>query len=458
MKLHEKPDYSIANALDNPEKFAEEVDKLIEAYPSYLGRLIRDLRASLMQCTSEKALKLIKEIVKKSNKKDILLEIAKLLIEDAFEKNLIPVDYKDELWEVIDGILKKLDKLEIGDRILLKDICCHDVYGSIISNLEGSAIACLILYTFWLKKNNKIKDLNSIPEVKGKLEYYLNKQTSVIIHAVYGFYLHLLLYTDEHWTKDMIPKIFPKDRVEHLWGAWCAYVQATYLYYEAYSLLRDIYAYAVENMKYDAESECKKDSVHHLAVLYGWGIMSLDDPVFHKFWEKANSDVREKFISYIGQQLLKYELPGDVIQRFKTLWEWRISYIKGLSNRQDFQKELKSFIHWFVSKRFDDKWALENLTKTVELVDEITDEHVYSALDVLVEMANEFPELVLKYIDLLTHNASERILNSYKRKIRKSVEEISKILKSKGRSDLEKELKKIKETINLKLGRKVFSD
>jgi vacuolar-type H+-ATPase subunit E/Vma4 len=59
---------------------------------------------------------------------------------------------------------------------------------------------------------------------------------------------------------------------------------------------------------------------------------------------------------------------------------------------------------------------------------------------------------------LLTNKASERILNSYKRKIRKSIEEISKILQSKGRSDLEKELKRIKETINLKLGREVFSD
>jgi len=240
----------------------------------------------------------------------------------------------------------------------------------------------------------------------------------------------------------MIPKIFSKDRVEYFWGAWCAYVRAGYQHYKAYSLLRDIYAYAIENIKYDAESECKKDSVHHLVVLYGWGIMSLDDPIFHKFWEKANGDVREKFISYIGQQLLKYELPGDVIQRFKTLWEWRISYIEGLSNRQDFQKELKSFIHWFVSRKFDTEWALDNLIKTMELVDEITDEHVYLALDVLLEMAKEFPELVLKYIDLLTHNASERILNSYKRKIRKSVEELSKILESKGISDLEKELKK----------------
>jgi hypothetical protein len=256
----------------------------------------------------------------------------------------------------------------------------------------------------------------------------------------------------------MIPKIFYKDRADYFWGAWCAYVRAGYQHYKAYSLLRDIYAYAIENMKYDAKSECKKDSVHHLVLLYGWGIISLDDPIFHKFWEKANGDVREKFISYIGQQLLKYELPDDVIQRFKTLWEWRMSYIKDLSNSRDFQEELKSFIHWFVSKKFDDKWALENFIKTVELVDEITEEHVYLALDVLLEMANEFPELVLKYIDLLTHNASEEVLNLYRRKIRKSIEEISKILKSKGRSDLEKELKKIKETINLRLGREIFSD
>ncbi len=462
LKLHEKPDCSIANALDNPEKFAEEVDKLIEAYPLCLKHLIRDLRASLKQCTSEKALKLIKEIVKKSNKKDILLEIAELL-RDAFKENLIPIDYKDKLWEVIDGILNKLDKLEIEEIIRLRDIVNDKYNFTIFNTVEGAAIASLILYTSWLKKNNKIKDLNSIPEVKGRLEYYLNNRTSVVIHAVYGFYLHSLLYTDEHWTKDMIPKIFPKDRVEHFWVAWCAYVQAGdqpcgYQHYKAYNLLRDVYAYAIENMKYDAESECKKDSVHHLADLYGWGIISLDDPVFHKFWEKANDDVREEFISYVGQYLLKDELPGDVIERFKTLWEWRISYIKDLSNRQDFQKELKSFIHWFASKRFDDKWALENLIKTVELVDEITEEHVYLALDVLVGMANEFPELVLKYIDLLTRKASKGILTLYEITIKKRIEEISKILESKGRSDLEKELRKIKEAINLKLGREVFSN
>ncbi len=466
LKKHEKPDSSLANALEDvikedPGKFVKEIDKFVGIHPLYQKRLIIALRLSLEKGISfdwGKVLKLIKEIVYKgSNEENILLTITEL-INKAIGKNSIPIDYKDELWEVIDGILNKLDKLKIDGEITLKDICCHGVYGSIISNLEGSAIACLILYPCWLKKNNKIKDLNSIPEVKGRLEYYLNNQTSVVIHAVYGFYLHSLLYTDEHWTKDMIPKIFPKDRVEYFWGAWCAYVRANRPRYKAYSLLRDIYFYAIENMKYDAELECKKDSVHHLADLYGWGIISLDDPVFHKFWEKANDDVREEFISYVGQYLLKDELPGDVIERFKTLWEWRISHIKGLSNRQDFQKELKSFIHWFVSKRFDDRWALENLIKTVELVDKIPDEHVYSALDVLVEMASKFPELVLRYLDLLTYKASKRILNLYEMRIGTSIEEISKILESKGRSDLEKELKRIKETINLKLGREVFSD
>jgi hypothetical protein len=223
-------------------------------------------------------------------------------------------------------------------------------------------------------------------------------------------------------------------------------------------LLRDIYAYAIENMKYDIESECNKNLVHHLADLYRWGIISLDDHIFHKFWEKANDDVREEFISYVEQYLLKDEKSKDVIERFKTLWEWRMSYIKGLSNRQDFQKELKSFIHWFVSRKFDDKWALDNLIKTVELVDEITEEHVYLALDVLVGMAKKFPELVLRYLDLLTRKVSEWILNLYEIRIRESIEGISKILESKGRSDLQKELKKVKETINLRLGREVFSD
>jgi hypothetical protein len=475
LKKHEKPDYSIANALEevikeDPGKFLKEIDKFGGIHPLYQERLVRALHVLLERGISfdwddwEKVLKLIKEIVYKgSNEENILLKITGL-INKAMGKYLIPIDYKDELWEVVDGILNYLDNLGIGEEITLKDIV-NDKYNIIINTLEDSAIASLILYTSWLKKHNKIKDLNSIPEVKGRLEYYLNKQTSIVMHAVYGFYLHSLLYIDEHWTKDIIPKIFPKDRVEYFWGAWCAYVQANrphYVqancpHYKAYSLLRDIYAYAIENMKYDAESECNKDSVHHLVVLYGCGIISLDDPIFHRFWEKANGDVRGSFIYYVGEGLKTDEILSDVIQRFKELWEWRMSYIKNLSNRQNFQEELKNFIHWFISKKFDDKWALENLVETVELADEITSKHVYLALDVLVGMANKLPELVLIYLDLLTNKASKRILKLYEIRIKKSIEGISKILESRGKSDLEK-LKKIKETINLKLGREVFSD
>ncbi len=483
LKKNEKPDYSIANALEDvikedPGKFVKEIDKFGGIHPLYQERLMRALYVLLERGISfdwEKVLKLIKEIVYKgSNEENILFTIARL-INYAFEKNFIPIDYKDELWEVIDGILSKLDKLEISNGTQLNYIVIidcmlnyldkldivYDIYNPILNTLEGAAIASLILYTRWLKENNKIKDLNSIPEVKSRLEYYLNKRTSVIIHAVYGFYFHSLLNIDERWTKDIIHKIFLEDNWEYFWGAWCAYVQASRPHYKVYNLLKDIYTHAIENMKYlecIENIEYLKALVRHLVVLYGWGIISLDDPIFHKFWEKANGDVREKFISYIGQQLLKYELPGDVIQRFKTLWEWRMNYIKDLSNRQDFQRELKSFIHWFVSKKFDTEWALENLIKTVELAEEITSKHVYLALDVLVEMANEFPELVLRYLDLLTHKASKIILNLYEIRIKKSIEEISKILESKGRSDLEKELKKIKETINLRLGREIFSD
>jgi hypothetical protein len=465
LKIHEEPDHSIANALeevikDDPGKFAEEVDKFIDTHPLYQERLIRALHVLLERGISfnwEKVLKLIKEIVyKKSNEEDLLIAIARL-INYTLEKNLIPIDYKNELWGVIDEILNNLNKLKIDDKIQLYDIY-RGIDDLILNHLEGLAIINLILYSLWLKKNNKIKDLNSIPEVKGRLEYYLNKQTSIVIHAVYGFYLHSLLYIDEHWTKDMIPKIFPKDSVERFFGAWCAYIRANRPNYKAYNLLKDIYAHAIENMKYDIESERNRGLVRHLVSLYGWGIISLGEPIFQRFWEKVNDDIRGSFIYYVGEGLKKDGIPSDVIQRFKELWEWRMSYIKNLSNRQDFQEELKNFIHWFVSKKFDDRWALENLVETVELADEITRKHVYLALDVLVGMANKFPELVLRYLDLLTHKASKRILNLYEIRIKKSIEEISKILESRGKSDLEKELKKIKEAINLKLGRKVFSD
>jgi hypothetical protein len=461
LRKHEEPDHSIARALeqavrDDPERFVKEVDKFIDIHPVYQECLITALPASLSLEKGalfewEKILRLIKEIIYE----DILLATARL-IKDALEKNLIPIDYKNELWEIIDRILNRSDKLGSNDKIQLNNICGNP-YG-FINTLDGISTISLILYPCWLKKNNKIENLNSIPEVKDKLEYYLNKQTSIITHAAYGFYLPSLLYIDKYWTKNMIYKIFPTDNKEYFFGAWYAYIKSNHPNCETYSLLKDIYAYAIENMKYNVEeSECYEALVHHLVFLYGWGKISLDEPIFQRFWENANDDIRGYFIWYTGQQLKKDEIPSDAIQRSKELWKWRLDHIRNTSNKNDFQKELKNFIEWMNSKKLDDKWALENLIETIKLSNSVTYEHI-SVLETLIETVNKFPELVLSYLDLLIDEVSEIDLNLYITEIKKFIEEISEILKSNEKNDLKEKLKNIKININLKLEKDVFSD
>jgi hypothetical protein len=466
LKKHEEPDYSIANALeqaiiDDPEKFVKEVDNFIDIYPVYQERLVRALYVLLLSKKGvlfdwEKILKLVKEIIyRENNKEDALFDIARL-INHTLEKNLIPIDYKNELWEIIDRILNSLNKLNTNNKQEEYTYCHID--SLILNTLEGLAIINLIIYLYWLKKNNKIENLNSIPEVKDKLECYLNKQTSIIVHAVYGFYLLSLSHIDKHWTKNMIYKIFPTDNKEYFLGAWYAYIKSNYPDYETYSLLKDIYAYAIENMKYNIEeSECYKDLVHHLVFLYKRGIISLDEPIFQRFWENADDNIRGDFIRYAGQQLKGDKIPRDIIQRFKELWKWRLDYIRNTSNKNDFQKELENFIEWMNSKKLDDKWALENLIETIKLSNSITYEHI-SALETLIETVNKFPELVLNYLELLIYKVSEIDLNLYLTEIKKFIEEISEILKSNEKNDLKEKLKNIKGIINLRLGKDIFPD
>jgi hypothetical protein len=256
----------------------------------------------------------------------------------------------------------------------------------------------------------------------------------------------------------MIYKIFPTNNEEYFFGAWCAYIKNNYPDYETYSLLKDIYAYAIENMKYNIkESECYEDLVHHLIFLYERGIISPDEPIFQRFWENVDDNIRGDFIRYVGQQLKKDEIPSDVIQRFKELWKQHLDHIKNTSNKNNFQRELKNFIEWMNSKKLDDKWALENLIETIKLSNSITYEHI-SVLETLIEAVNKFPELVLNYLDLLIYKVSEINLDIHITEIKKFIEEISEILKSNEKNDLKKELENIKGTINLKLGKDVFSD
>jgi hypothetical protein len=129
----------------------------------------------------------------------------------------------------------------------------------------------------------------------------------------------------------------------------------------------------------------------HLMVFFGRGKVPLHAPsgLLGRFFEKAPGPIRGRAIEFIGRSLLeeKGQVPTAVLQRFSALWEWRIERARAAPS--EFVDELANFGWWFVSQRFDEAWAIQQLEEALRLAKKAEPDHMIA--ETMAEMAARRP-------------------------------------------------------------------
>ncbi len=383
-------------------------------------------------------------------------EIADLL-EKVFNEEIgLPSDFRSTVWDLIEPLTRDPEPdLEYEAKYGGKNM---DPLTLSINTIRGKALHSVMNYALWLCRDVKAREKRrpsfaDMPEVRAVLEDHLdiNRDRTQTSRAVYGQWISRLGYMDKDWVQANLDKIFPaKDGLRPLRNAaW-----HTYLMYSdsiVFDLLGDIYKQEVAGL---AGKEVGGDEyrspetrlAEHLMILCSSGCLGLEkDGLLDVFFRTAHHTLTAKALDSIGRDFQwQKEIPPEIVERFKTLWDWRLKMAGGIDKTP--KDDLAAFGWWFSSGKCGDAWAYERLERVLERTD-IPRPNMF-AFDYMAKVFKDYPKQSLRCLRLFVDrnkdqwffgakkeavwNILEAALSMGDPEIKRSAEDIVHLLGSKG--------------------------
>lgn len=297
-----------------------------------------------------------------------------------------------------------------------------------INTTRGEAMHAVVRYALWVRRHlEKLPDglprlergFDEIPEVRDVLEIHLNpdRDPSLAVRSVYGQWFPWLALLDARWAADHKGHIFPTDpdRAGLREAAWETYVVFCKPYNAVFDVLRDEYGRAIEHIGSPTDDhrhlrDPDERLAEHLMELYWRGRLALNEPggLLDRFYAKADDTLRGHAMDFVGRSLMNTEdkVPGQVINRLKALWEYRLATARAaVSTGGVFTEELSAFGWWFASGKFDLEWALPQLIAVLRLVHKAEPDHLVA--ERLAELASAYPLEAVQCLSNMLHEDRE---------------------------------------------------
>lgn len=340
-------------------------------------------------------------------------QIASLLLQALEDQpGGIEISLRSELWPVIAVLLTDPDPEPERTRE-------DDPLTTALNSVRGEAIRAVMAYGLWVRRAAPdIKSFEMMPEVRTALEVHLDPaiEASPAIRAVYGELLALLYHLDIEWLRANLMNIFPDAPAQASLrrGAWDSYVRYRNPLVPMLSELDPEYRKAIKEATREAEADKKPESAarrlaEHIMILAWQGNVPLDDTdgLVATFFREAPLPLRAHAMEFVGRSLMNTEgpIPKEALARVIRLWELRLEFAHTAAV-ESVRDELATFGWWFASKKFEEAWALAQLTATVGIAGEVDWEH--QVIETLAEWAESSPAACVECLDLIMQRERER--------------------------------------------------
>lgn len=404
--------------IEDPNKGLEIVKSFAEIPLTYIRHIVTGLSNSKKEFNRNELIIIFQSLLKhdypvkhKGLDEDLGLSWTKKEIARFIHSNLdaskFLIQFREEIWWIID-LVSEDQNPDLDDEE--KNLDLDDCYGYAINTTRGEGLECVISYGLWIKRELKIPDSQALkdfaPEVQMKLAAHLDlaDDPNLSIRSVYGRWLPWIILLDKGWVKSNLAKIFPETEAtyEYRKAAWQTYILYCGVFDPVFDLLKDEYAFQIEELKKDFDSQISKRRdprlrlSEHLIVLYGRGKIDFDEgSLLELFFKNAGVSEREHAISFIGKSMKndKANIPAHVIERFQRLWDWRKQQPIDIV-----RNELTEFGWWVASGKFEDSWILEELKFVLGKTGWL--EGGYTLLNFLKKNIQKYPELTLDVLTL----------------------------------------------------------
>lgn len=297
-----------------------------------------------------------------------------------------------------------------------------------INTTRGEAMHAAVRYALWVRRHLEklpnsteriARGFDEMPEVREVLDSHLDlvRDPALAIRAVYGRWFPWLVLLDHDWAVAHVSEIFPSDELLHDWrdAAWETYIIFCAPYDSVFDVLLDEYSRTVEHIGAPDRKAAtrpanpKEHLAEHLMVLYWRGKLSLDesDGLLAQFYTKADDTLRGHALSFVGRSLpdRTATVPAEIIEKLKILWERRLVAAQAAIPLIAHAAELVAFGWWFVSARFNDAWAIAQLTEVLKLVGKVELDHM--VVERLSLLAVDMPRQVVECLRLMIEGDKE---------------------------------------------------
>lgn len=342
------------------------------------------------------------------------------LLSAGFEdrQNGIPIDLRQRVWAILKPLTDDPDPTpEDEQRYGGSNM---DPANLSINTTRGEAMHTVIRYALWVRRHlesepytedRRAKWFGEMLEVREMLEDHLDlaREPSLAIRAVYGQWFPWLVLLDTDWARAHAARIFPQDRENEpfLEAAWNTYITLCWPYDNVLQILRPFYRFAVDRIgirRVDTWDDPDQKLAEHLIVFYWRGKLTLNDSLFVRFWEKAPDAMKAYAIEFVGRSLARTEgeIPEEILDRLKQLWEKRLAITKTAQHHSVFEKELAAFGWWFVSKKFDTGWTIAQLSKSLRLARKVKPAHM--VLEHLASTVHTHPQESIECLRMIAED------------------------------------------------------
>jgi hypothetical protein len=296
-----------------------------------------------------------------------------------------------------------------------------------INTTRGEAMHAVVRYALWVGRHleNQPREkapagigFDEMPEVRSILDKHLDpsQEPSVAIRAVYGQRFVTLYFLDPIWAKANINRVFPGDDASKALrdAAWGTYVIFCQPYNEVFDALLEEYRRAIEaigtpsqNWRHLGNPDSRL--AEHLMIEYWWGHIDWTRPegLMSRFYAKADPALRGWALEFVGRSLREESARIDVnlLERLKRLWTNRLESGRAAGKGSKDSQELASFAWWFVSKRFDDEWAVDQLREALQIAGKI--DFDFLVVERLAELSPQMPAKTVECLSMIVEGDKE---------------------------------------------------
>jgi hypothetical protein len=250
--------------------------------------------------------------------------------------------------------------------------------------VRGQAMRAAVAYLSWLVTHGLVRPgidaVEEAPEVFAVLDAHLEpeRDPSAAIRSVYGEHFPFLLHLAPDWVQRRRERIFglpdteASTQTERVLGdaAWAALVSMYGPSRKVFEVLADQYRARVGRIEIpsNVRRSGSRDALQarlaeHVLLLYAQGVISLDtsDGLVALFFSTADVALRREALSHLGWLIFRSgdQLPLEVLDRLKSLWEWR----ERRAEETGEDGELGAFSWWFLSSHFPEEWSVPHLVR-----------------------------------------------------------------------------------------------